>query len=1160
MEAGRFQEAQSAAEALVDMLEKAEAPFLTKTRATNLLVETRRKNGRGADAGTRAIAERVLRSQETRPEDDATLGDSVRNMADLLADAGEAERAVALLQRAVSIHVGALGASHREVAEDLDDLARALMLVDRNDDALAANAGALRIKEVAFPPDDVRISTTLETLGTLLQRNADYPGSRQVLERALSLRQAVNRVHPATAGTLALLSRQSLLQGDLVTAKLLSEEALGTAEATLRPGHPDLAWFLRVQAQPIADMGDLVRARALRERALRLAERALGSDHPDVAVQFNDLGNSLVLEGEYAQALPLYERALRSYERRLGLESDGATTATYNLGIANARLGDFTEARRLFDRAIASWTRARPTNPQKVARALTALAEMLGEEALDAEAKPIYERALKIREQTLDPTHRDVARTLTLLAMTEAKLGHLTRAIQLSMRAIDIWNRSKESDSRRAADALVVHGTLQANQGNYKDAQASYDRALLILRRIVGPAHPHVAAAQISLAEAFALERQSSEAIRNAIGAEEIDSASLRLTLRYLPERQALSYAAKRAKGLDVALSVLDMETAAAPLVLDAVIHGRALVLDEMAARHRGAADFSPDVAPLWTTLTSARQRLANLVVRGPGQQRPEQYLALVDEARREKELAERALAEKSSAFSAELAQTEIGLERVRAALPPDSALLSFVRYDRMVLESSETAGAKPASTPRPYPARTIPSYAAFVLHARESAPRAIDLGEAEAIDKLVAQWRTQVMAGLTQSSPAPRAAERSLRITGTRLRERVWDPIAKELGDANRLFVVPDGPLNLVPLAALPIGQTDYVLEKGPVLHYLSAERDLVSWGGSQNVGKGLLALGGASFDDVSLFATLAKPRSLRGRATAPARSQKPAATSAGQSAEPSTTTTPFRGMGPECPSFQSLTFDPLPASGREAHDVAKLWTEFGSEAAGEVGLTTVLTGRGADERTFKQRAPGHRVLQIATHGFFLGSACTAAPEGTRSVGGLVSKSKPVTPAGRKPSTPPQPQPTTAGNPLLQSGLAMAGANRRAAADGEEDDGILTAEEVASLNLDGVEWAVLSACDTGLGEIKAGEGVFGLRRAFQVAGARTVIMSLWSVEDRSAMEWMRALYEGRLRRGLDTADAVREASLAVLRQRRARGQSVHPFYWAGFVASGDWR
>jgi CHAT domain-containing protein len=83
---------------------------------------------------------------------------------------------------------------------------------------------------------------------------------------------------------------------------------------------------------------------------------------------------------------------------------------------------------------------------------------------------------------------------------------------------------------------------------------------------------------------------------------------------------------------------------------------------------------------------------------------------------------------------------------------------------------------------------------------------------------------------------------------------------------------------------------------------------------------------------------------------------------------------------------------------------------------------------------------------------------------------------------------------------------------------------------------------------------------VLGLRRAFQIAGARTVIMSLWPVEDRATRSWMRALYEGRLKKRLDTADAVREASLAVLHARRARGQSTHPFYWAAFVAAGDWR
>ena len=107
---------------------------------------------------------------------------------------------------------------------------------------------------------------------------------------------------------------------------------------------------------------------------------------------------------------------------------------------------------------------------------------------------------------------------------------------------------------------------------------------------------------------------------------------------------------------------------------------------------------------------------------------------------------------------------------------------------------------------------------------------------------------------------------------------------------------------------------------------------------------------------------------------------------------------------------------------------------------------------------------------------------------------------------------------------------------------------------------LSGVEWAVLSACDTGVGEVKGGEGVLGLRRAFQVAGVRTLITSLWPVQDQVPRDWMRQLYRARLVLGLNTIDAVHQANLKTLRQRRAKGQTTHPFYWAGFVAAGDRR
>jgi CHAT domain-containing protein len=212
--------------------------------------------------------------------------------------------------------------------------------------------------------------------------------------------------------------------------------------------------------------------------------------------------------------------------------------------------------------------------------------------------------------------------------------------------------------------------------------------------------------------------------------------------------------------------------------------------------------------------------------------------------------------------------------------------------------------------------------------------------------------------------------------------------------------------------------------------------------------------------------------------------------------------------------------------------------------------GAATVidLTGLAASEAAFKEQASGRRVLHLATHGFFLAGRCPSALASARGVGGVKAVAQD------------EPPPVTGDNPLLLSGLALAGANHRAKAGPEEDDGILTAEEIAAMNLAGVEWAVLSACETGVGKVEAGEGVFGLRRAFQMAGAGTLIMSLWSVEDESARQWMHALYEGRLVKKLSTAESVRAASLEVLHSRREKGQSTHPFFWAGFVAAGDWR
>jgi CHAT domain-containing protein len=249
-------------------------------------------------------------------------------------------------------------------------------------------------------------------------------------------------------------------------------------------------------------------------------------------------------------------------------------------------------------------------------------------------------------------------------------------------------------------------------------------------------------------------------------------------------------------------------------------------------------------------------------------------------------------------------------------------------------------------------------------------------------------------------------------------------------------------------------------------------------------------------------------------------------------------TSTTWFRGATSGRAGFRRQSFRLLEGAAREARAVARRWRATYSDDPSR-GVV-FLGGKDATELRFKQAASGHRVLHLATHGFFLDDTDRVSGDGLRGIGALAS--------------------TDAENPLVLSGLALAGANHRARAADDEEDGVLTAEEIAALDLSGTEWAVLSACDTGLGRIRPGEGVVGLRRAFRLAGVRTLIMTLWPVEDEEAAEWIEALYRARLDDGADTATAVAQATRTLIEERRRTGASTHPVFWGPYVASGDWR
>jgi CHAT domain-containing protein len=189
---------------------------------------------------------------------------------------------------------------------------------------------------------------------------------------------------------------------------------------------------------------------------------------------------------------------------------------------------------------------------------------------------------------------------------------------------------------------------------------------------------------------------------------------------------------------------------------------------------------------------------------------------------------------------------------------------------------------------------------------------------------------------------------------------------------------------------------------------------------------------------------------------------------------------------------------------------------------------------GQAATESAIKA-VQGPRVLHIATHAFFL-----------QDVAALDRDGRP------RPAKGPNQRPVFLENPLLRSGLVFAGANGFASGN---EDGVLTALEASALDLTGTELLVLSACDTGLGEVRNADGVYGLRRAFALADVRSQVMSLWKVNDEATRHLMSEYYE-RLLGGEGRSEALRQVQLEMLRDPVFRS----PYYWAGFLLAGDWR
>ena len=1024
-----------------------------------------------------------------------------------------------LLKRLLAIRERTLGSDHPRTAGARSDLAWAYHHAGQDELALSLAERAIASLEIALGPEHRDTALALNHQALILRAMGRFAEALPLQQRALAIHErADGPEHGNTSANLINLADLHLAMAAYEKALPLYQRALAVREKTLGLVHPDTASSAGNLAYLYKVTGRYEDALPLYQRALSIDEKALGPGHPDTATDLNNLASLHATLGNYDQALKLHLRALAIREKSLGPEHLDTRNSLNNLTVLYQEMGEYEKAMPYAVRALAIAERGHgPTHPN-TAGSLTNLALLLGELGQYDKAIELAQRALAINENALGAIHPLTATALDNLAIYHSRLGQYAKALPLTQRALAIREKSLGDDHIDTATSLNNLGTLHWRMGDYEQAAAYSRRSLAIRERKQGTDHPETATVLNNLAmdqlelgrhdEAAALLRRVLKNRRQTLG-EGHKLTGYSLTNLGFAEAAGQRYADALAAFVEanaVTAKVIEQVFALAGEKdkLAYVQQQEWGYFGELSLIHR---HFSHDQRALHMGLDLV---LARKGIVFDAQARQNEALAgsLDAEARAMWEelvrlrtqqsqlLQSKPVATRAEDYLQQQRQIEAQIGKIELALSSRSALVA-----EQLKQRNLTSAAVAANLP------TGGVLAEFIKIDDYDWTRNRWTGSKRYLAFLLHPDKRIDLIDLGDADTLENALREPLRqldrigldnelqlAAARKLHQILWQPLEQTAGQAESVIFSPDGVLNLVPFAAMLDTDGRFFIERRTPV-YVTSGREI--------------ARGDTGTQPDSLLYLAANPDFNRD------------APSGGQGGA----TTRSDGF--------NLRFDALPGTQEEADFIPVLLP----------GKQRIVTGRNATESSVLG-AGRPRVMHLATHGFFLADQMHASA-GTRGAMAL---------------EPDVPVPVAASsvrqeNPLLRSGLALAGANQASQASGG-DDGLLTALEVSGMSLHGTDLVTLSACETGRGDVQSGEGVFGLRRAFALSGARHLVMSLWPVGDEATAQQMRVFYR-QYGSGVRPAEALRAAQLVSIEALRAQGKVAEPALWAPFIAQG---
>ena len=910
-------------------------------------------------------------------------------------------------------------------------------------------------------------------------------------------------------------------------------------EEVLGKEHFDYALSLNNLGELYNLMGDYPEAEKYFLEVKAISEKLFGNEHPDYATSLNSLGLLYFYMGDFSKAEVYYIELKSKYEKFLGKESEGYVNAITNLGAVYEAIGNYANAEKYLLDAKLLWEnvlRKQNENYAHVLNNLGALYKTMGDntkaEKFFVDAKDTYEKILGkenqyyaaclnnlgtlysstndyvkaekyyleakvIREKILGKENIEYSNSLYNLGNFFEIKGDYATAEKYHSEAKIIREKLLGKDNSFYANSVDRLGDLCKYRGDYNNAEKYYLEAKTIREKVVGKEHPDYTESLNNLSNLYFYLKKQAQAQMIKTEADIITTRNIENNFSFLSEKQRELFWNNNKNDFEIGYSYTyaSPENSIIAQSYNNTLFVKGLLL-RTTNRIRDAiySSNNDDLIAKYEYLKSNRLTINTL------KQKENPNLEMITFLENRADSLDKALTQASAAYMEFNRETSIRWQNIRNLLLPEEAAIEFVHF-RLYDGNDFTENVL---------------YCALLLKKDVIAPIWIPLCNEKDLQELTKREKDLTDNDFTQQLYSDK---------GENLYNLVWQPLEKELHKIRTIYYSPSGMLHQIAFAAIPTNETvhgerytvngEQLLSDKYNLQLVSSTREInrIKNKTSGSLPKGTAAIYGGLLYDVSKERMIAEAFYPTIDHHDFGKEELLVAAIAEQSDED-------RSIG-----IRQIF---LPGTEIEAELVGKYLND--RKIPNRLYMYTL-----GNEESFKRLSgTSTGIIHLATHGFFLEDIENSIKTDLtfRSRGWRGSR--------------------TFDNPLQRSGLMMAGANRAWTGIDvidEIEDGILTAEEISQLNLTETQLVVLSACQTGLGEAKTAEGVFGLQRAFKLAGVETLIMSLLKVPDNATADLMNAFYKFWLFSNNNSkSEAFKEA------QHQVREKYKDTFYWAGFV------